>query len=169
MRTLFSLLVVAMIGVFPPGAQSASSDPALDLKPVDPDRLLAQHGLAQDYTARPKFPANPLSGDFDGDGAKDHAVMAVGTKSRKSGIVFLLGNGRNVILGAGKDFGNAGGDFAWMDLWSVHPKAKAVRRGADGGDPPKLQGDAILAAKEESGSGLIYFDGKVFKWYQQGD
>jgi hypothetical protein len=32
-----------------------------------------------------------------------------------------------------------------------------------------LKGEAILVVKLESSSGLIYWDGKKYQWYQQGD
>ena len=68
----------------------------------------------------------------------------------------------------GRDLGNGGDDFGWMDAWHVYEKGK-VEQGASEGKPPKLKGDAIMAIKTESASGLIYWNGKKFDWYQQGD
>jgi hypothetical protein len=44
-----------------------------------------------------------------------------------------------------------------------------VQRGADGKPPPKLRGDALMVMKTEAASGLVYWDGKRYGWYQQGD
>jgi hypothetical protein len=32
-----------------------------------------------------------------------------------------------------------------------------------------LRGDALLVAKREAASALVYWDGKSFRWYQLGD
>jgi hypothetical protein len=41
--------------------------------------------------------------------------------------------------------------------------------GAEGGKPPKLKGDAIMVEKAESSSALLYWNGKAFATYWQGD
>jgi hypothetical protein len=64
--------------------------------------------------------------------------------------------------------GNAGDDFSWMDAWYVFQRGP-VRRGADEKAPPKLRGDALMVSKSESASALIYWNGKNYAWYQQGD
>jgi len=72
------------------------------------------------------------------------------------------------VLGAGRALGNGGDDFRWMDAWHVHPRGK-VNRGADGKAPPVLKGDALTLIKTEAASGLVYWDGARYAWYQQGD
>lgn len=44
-----------------------------------------------------------------------------------------------------------------------------VGQGAAGKKPPNLRGDAIMAIKTEAASALIFWDGKRYAWYQQGD
>jgi hypothetical protein len=120
------------------------------------------------------FSLNPfyLRGDFDGDGKPDYALRIRSKKDGKTGIaIWLSGLRRFVILGAGVPwkFGDSiETDLDWMDLWQVYAK-QPIERGVEAGPPPKLIGEAILAAKSESGSGLIYWNGKRFAWYQQGD
>ena len=105
-----------------------------------------------------------LEADLDGDRVRDLAVLVRGTRSGKAGIAILLRNRDGaIVLGAGSDFGNGGDDFSWMDEWSVYP-----RSGHETGRP-KLRGDALLVAKSEAASALIYWDGRSFRWYQLGD
>lgn len=110
-----------------------------------------------------------LQADLNGDRRPDLAVLVRHTKTRKAGIAILLrGRDAVVVLGAGSEFGNGGDDFSWMDVWSVHPKG-AVGTGAGGDPPPRLRGDALLVGKSEAASAVIYWDGRSFRWYQQGD
>lgn len=104
-----------------------------------------------------------LEADLDGDRRLDLAVPVRSMRSGKSGIAILLRNrGGAIVLGAGFDFGNGGDDFSWMDEWSVHSISGHEGR-------PKLRGDALLVAKREAASALVYWDGKSFRWYQLGD
>ena len=106
-------------------------------------------------------------GDFDGDGALDFAALVVETTSKKSGIVIVhRATTRAFVVGAGRTIGNGGDDFSWMDAWRVFEKS-AVPRST--GAPPVLKGDALHVIKTESASGLIYWTGTAYRWYQQGD
>ena len=110
-----------------------------------------------------------LQGDFDGDGRLDLAALVESAKGRKAGILVLLrGRTDPILLGAGKPLGDHGDDFSWMNVWSVYPKGP-VGRGAGERTVPTLRGDALLVEKSESASALLYWDGKVFRWYPQGD
>jgi hypothetical protein len=125
---------------------------------------LAQHsGYAVQSGINPFY----LQGDFDGDGVRDTAVLVKEKASGKTGVALLFKGGAVRIAGAGKDYGD-GDSLDWMDAWYVEPKGKAAQ-GASDRPPPKLRGDALLAIRTKSGSGLIYWDGKQFCWYQQGD
>jgi hypothetical protein len=108
-----------------------------------------------------------LQGDFNGDGKVDTALLIEEKASGKVGIAFVLGR-KIAIVGAGKATGNGGDNFDWMDAWYVYGKSK-VQMGAEETAPPTLKGDALFAMKAESASSLIYWDGKGFAWYQQGD
>jgi len=109
-----------------------------------------------------------LQGYFNGDVKSDTALLIEDRASGKVGIAFVLGQKKIAIVGAGKVTGNGGDNFDWMDAWYVYEKGK-VQTGADENAPPTLKGDALLAMKAESASSLIYWDGKDFAWYQQGD
>ena len=110
-----------------------------------------------------------LHGDFDGDGQQDTAVWITERATGKIGIaIFHSKANRLDIVGAGRDLGNVGDNFSGLDAWYVFRRGP-VRRGADGKPPPKLHGDALMVMKTEAASGLIYWDGKRYGWYQQGD
>jgi hypothetical protein len=109
-----------------------------------------------------------LRADFDGDGAMDTAVLIKERRTLKSGIAILNSSSDTwVIVAAGRTF-DGDDNLDWMDRWSVYPKG-LIEEGVDAGPPPTLKGAAILAEKSESASGLIYWTGHKYAWYQQGD
>ena len=55
-----------------------------------------------------------------------------------------------------------------MDNWQVYPKGRGAR-GTDETSVPRFHGEALLVGKSEAASGLIYWDGKRYVWFQQGD
>jgi hypothetical protein len=109
---------------------------------------------------------NPLylQGDFDGDGSRDSALLARDRSTGKQGIVIVRASGQITVVGAGSVIGNGGDDLEWMDAWYVYRKGKVEQGAFDG-----LSGDAVMVIKTESASGLIYWTGTKFDWYQQGD
>jgi hypothetical protein len=127
-------------------------------------------GLSKKFVI--SYALNPFyqSGDFDGDGKLDVALLVKNKVSGKVGVVIIPSGARPaVILGAGTQWMNDPRyDFNWMDAWQIYPKGP-VEEGVGEGNPPILKGDAILAIKMESASGLIYWTGAAYRWYQQGD
>lgn len=112
-----------------------------------------------------------LRGDFDGDKKMDYALAVVEIKTEKKGIlIYHSGTKMHFTLGAGKLIrdGYERDDMNWMDAWQVYDK-KDVGLGVGETKTLKLKGEAIYADKLESSSGLIYWDGKEYRWYQQGD
>jgi hypothetical protein len=125
--------------------------------------------LPKRYDVSPHL--NPFfqSGDFNGDGRLDAAVLVRNKTTRQTGIIiFFSGGARSVVLGAGSTFRNGGADFIWMDNWSVYPKQE-VHKSRWESKPPAPKGDALWVAKSESASAFIFWDGKQFVWYQQSD
>ena len=128
---------------------------------------LAKYPQSASYTLTARLNPFYVQGDFDGDGKADTAILVVEKASGKHGIAFILERGIEVV-GGGHPIGNGGDDLSWMDAWYVFEKDK-VEHGAFDDAPPVLKGDALMAIKTESASGLIYWNGSGFAWYQQGD
>jgi hypothetical protein len=111
-----------------------------------------------------------IRGDFDGDNKADYALAVIEAVTDKKGIlIYHPATKKHFLAGAGESIPNGhGDDYSWMDAWEVSDE-KTVGQGVTNLKPPKLLGEAILIKKLESSSGLIYWDGKEYKWYQQGD
>jgi hypothetical protein len=132
-------------------------------------RVAQSAQLPKRYDVNPHL--NPFfqSGDFNGDGKLDVALLVRNKTTRQTGIaIFLYGGAKPVVLGAGNSFRNGGADFNWMDNWSVYPKQE-VHKSHWENKPPSPKGDALWVAKSESASAFIFWDGKQFVWYQQSD
>ena len=109
----------------------------------------------------PALRLNPFyqSGDFDGDGRLDVAVMVARRSTGEAGILVLHGGATpTALIGAGTTFGNGGPDFRWMSNWTVR-----------GAEPGRAAGDTLEVVKLESASGLIYREGGAYHWRQLGD
>lgn len=113
-----------------------------------------------------------LRGDFDADGKPDYAIWVKSKAGSKTGIAIWLSSKRDfVVLGAGVPFKAAASvetNLNFLNTWQVYGK-RPVERGVESSQPPHLREEAILVGKTESASGLIYWDGSHFRWYQQGD
>ena len=117
---------------------------------------------------KPSDRSNPfyLRGDIDGDGKLDYAVLITNSRSERGVAVCLAATRKPIILGAGSVFD--GDSDLTFGVWRIFPKGP-VGRGVEAGPPPILRGDALLLIWPESASGLVYWDGRGFRWYQQGD
>jgi hypothetical protein len=128
--------------------------------------------FAQSYVLDGAMNPFYLRGDFDGDGQPDYAFWIKSKKQGEVGIAVWLSSRHGFrILGAGTPFkvsDSAVSNLDFLNTWQVYAK-RPVERGVESGPPPHLRGDAILVGKSESASGLIYWNGKSFVWYQQGD
>lgn len=170
-RTLHQATLFLIISFVFASALSAQ-EPDMDNLPQDVLEIFGLGTFAQTYSISARINPFYLRGDFDGDGISDYAVLVVAKKDQTKGIaIWLSGQKKVYVLGAGNPFkftGAQAADFDFIDTWQVYGK-KGVERGVGAGPPPKLLGEAILAGKKESASGLIYWNGKGFSWYQQGD
>jgi len=152
-------------------ASSPTPDPGPQIHdiPNAVERAIRIGSLPKDYGV--SFHTDPfyLTGDFNGDGQVDVAVLVKQRATGKLGIAIVHSSTNKVtILGAGSPIGNSGDDFAWMDRWQVCSKARGAH-GAGETHVPRLRGDALLVSKSEAASALIYWNGKRYVWFQQGD
>jgi hypothetical protein len=70
-----------------------------------------------------------VHGDFNGDGKRDVSVLVRNRQNKKIGLaVVFRGELEPIVLGAGKEFGEAGDDFEWLTGWEMvatDPKSKS--------------------------------------------
>ena len=125
------------------------------------------------------FRMNPfyLRGDFNGDGYFDVAILITERSSGKRGMLIYHSKLDEAhVLGAGNRFERkedppdpaAFDDFDWLNIWFVYGK-REVEQGVTEEETIELTGEAIYAEKAEAAGGLIYWDGKGYYFYQQGD
>jgi len=105
-----------------------------------------------------------LRGDFDGDHKLDYAVLVIQHGSAKQGIaVCLAGHHSPMVIGAGRMFAFEGGrqfdDLKYFDAWKIDDDTPDRR-------PSPIERIHLIA--KERGSGLIYWNGKTFRWEQLG-
>lgn len=157
-----------------PWTASSGTEQQIDEENIPSEILLAVGvgPFAQSYEIDGSLNPFYLRGDFDGDGKADYALRVKSKSRREVGIAVWLSSQRNiVVLGAGTTFkvsGVTATNLNFLNTWEVYAKGP-VERGVGSGPPPKLIGEALLVGKRESAGGLIYWNGKSFVWYQQGD
>ena len=116
-----------------------------------------------DHAYKISFHLNPfyIRGDFNSDGKVDIAILIEELKSNKKGIAIIISESSQVkFLGGGKNFGNGGDDFSWMNIWTVRSKQD---------EKSGLQVESIIIGKAESASAEIKWKDDKFLWYQEGD
>ena len=130
----------------------------------------ARPGRHQAYSLSAWLNPFYLQGDFNGDGQTDIAVLVEEESTDKRGVLILhMGAERQFVIGAGNATGNGGDDFYWMDAWSVREEGVVLQGAHEEREPPVLVGDALMVIKTEAASGLIYWTGSAYDWYQMGD
>jgi hypothetical protein len=133
--------------------------------------LWVEAALKASKNVEPCSCLNPFyqRGDFDGDGRQDYAVTVRDSSSGKVGLALAFNHRHTVrIIGAGHPIRRDDDDFRWMDAWQVFERGIVLPNVYDQA-PPKLRGDALLLIKTESASGLVWWDGRSFRWYQMDD
>jgi hypothetical protein len=111
-----------------------------------------------------------LQADFNGDGRTDIAILVREKATDRGGILIVhLGVNQHFVVGAGSSFDNGRDDFSWMDAWHTYARGVVGQGAHEAQKPPTLLGDAILVIKTEASSGLVFWTGTEYAWYQQGD
>ena len=163
MRTrLFMVVTIALLA----SAVAAREPTWAELQNLPPwaGAIFEEQRSTSTYALSTRINPYFLQGDFNGDGRLDVAVLVEHKRTMQQGIAILhAGSMTAIVVGAGREIGNGGDDFSWLDAWSI--EARDTR----GKTVPALRGDALLVQKLESASGLIYWDGRAYQWRQQGD
>jgi hypothetical protein len=174
--TRFNILLITLLSTTSWAQKSQQSKDHQDLVwrtnlPYALEDFFKQEKISSKFELNKDLNPFYLRGDFDGDHQMDYALAIVEIKTKKKGMLiyhpatqkdFLLGAGKMIPGGYNRD------DMDWMDAWKIYDK-KEVEQGVGETKKLKLKGEAILAFKLESSSGIIYWDGKEYRWYQQGD
>jgi hypothetical protein len=151
------------------GMEATADSAQTSAIPESATRLFKTTGLDRQYEFSSHLKPSHLSGDFDGDGKPDIAILVKQKSSGKFGIAVCHSSTNKVLfIGAGTKVGNGGDNFDWMDIWNVIPRATAAKR-VGKATAALLKGDALHVEKSESASALIYWNGKRYVWRQQGD
>lgn len=109
-----------------------------------------------------------LRGDFNGDKTNDIAIPIIEKKSNKMGIAIIHTVTKEVfIFGAGKRFKYLTDDCKYLDIWSVD--TAGIYKSDWETKPLKLKHEAIKIGIFAKSSGLLYWDGKKYKWYHLTD
>jgi hypothetical protein len=156
------LLATMLLAVRVASAQVTQDEgPLRESLPTWSRKVLEAPAFAEKYALDSRLNPYFQQGDFDADGRLDLAVLVVEKTTGKHGVALLRRAAPvPVVLGAGRDFGNGGDDWIWMDVWRVEEVPAT---------PPGKSRHEILAVKSESGGGLIRWDGRAFRWRQAGD
>ena len=171
MNPLRTLCVVLLLATAPAAAIEESDIPFPTSASLPPDAMQALRTFpgSSRYALRANLNPYFLQGDFNGDGRLDTAVLVKEKATGKDGIAVVHGPGAIFIVGAGNDTGGRGDNYDWLDAWYVVPKGRVDQGIGEAGAPPRLLGDALMVIKTEAASALVYWTGKHYEWYQQGD
>ena len=158
---VFSLVSLLLVSI----ATGQQSNKQPNLNPYNiPDELRtclrAKPGLEIDAGVNPFY----ISADFDGDGFTDFAAQVQTKKDQRQGILFCLTKGGPVLLGAGAPVVWPQDDSeTWpFDSWILIPKGSKHLS-----IYPQIRFDALVLIKADEGGGLIYWDGRKFRWQQE--
>jgi len=107
-----------------------------------------------------------IRGDFDGDRKTDKAGLVMYLGNSKKGIAIIHGNGTAAALGPGSPLaGEPNDDYStWIKAWKLFRRAK-IPKGLNPVQPPVLKGDALLIERKDGTSGIIYWNGESYAWY----
>jgi hypothetical protein len=128
-------------------------------------RIASSAGLDSVYAISLHLQYPPyLSGDFDGDGVSDAAVLIEHRATGKVGIAVVhRGTRRVTILGAGSA-GDGPGDLSGIDRWDVFRKEATFHLTIGDRPSARLIADALWVGKRDSMSAFYVWTGSRYGW-----
>lgn len=161
---------VLLLAALPAAAQRGRliENPIRNLPRWVRDAYAAKH-MENDYAVAYRLFPYTFRGDFDGDARRDVVVQLTSRATGKSGIAIFHAKRPQAlyvgvtIIGAGKDFGGAGDDLKWVNLWNVIPRGKLASMGYK--DIADAEGDLILLEHRQGRRGFVYWDGRHYTWH----
>lgn len=129
-----------------------------------------------------KHKINKITCDLDGDKLNETVEIVRSTKSGKSGLRIVFGNGKRTdYFGMGNDILKQGfNEIDWVGIFEKAPKNKTYWNNVNEegdilseeeikeSDKIKLLNDGIFIHAEEScGGGIIYLKNDKYEWIQQ--
>lgn len=147
------------------------------------DKVTKTEAVDKDTITIPnRHKINKILCDLDGDKLNETVEILRSTKSGKSGLKIMFGNGNRIdYLGFGNDIFEQGFDeIDWVGIFEKAPKNEIYWNNVDGKgeilsedeikevDKIKLVNDGIFMHAEEScGGGIIYLKNGKYEWIQQ--
>jgi hypothetical protein len=129
--------------------------------------LVMETGAAENYDVDLTH-LNPYyqRGDFDGDGNSDFAVL-LRDKTDPNQTRFAVLTGAKKLYWMDRDEHL---QYPTMEAWFVIDKDEPIQESPFAeGEPPVLIGEALMIIKLETSSSVVYWNGKRFVSYWQGD
>ena len=119
-----------------------------------------------------------IFGDFNGDEKEDFASTLINLENGYFGVLIIHNNEKTdySIFGAGNEI-NGMKNLDWIEVFKTLPKGEIISPtivdeetgdiiGQDESQNFKLIGNGIYMSVEEShGGGIIFWNGKEYKWY----
>jgi hypothetical protein len=105
-----------------------------------------------------------ITGDFDGDGITDFAVLVRGRNDKGGGIhhiLFCFGQGRTVLWDAESEVDSTSPSSPFTAWFLVRKQSKLLSI------YPKISHDSRAILVGEEGGGLLYWNGHKLSWKSQ--
>ena len=101
-------------------------------------QILNQKQFSKNYQVVTHLNPFYVTGNFSGHGRLDTAILIKNRASGEIGVAIIHQSSNSaIVLGAGRNFGNGGSNFDWMDAWHVWSKVSKVKKGVGEADPPR--------------------------------